>query len=59
MIRKETLYPSHRKAQGSSKDTVTFLGVRFYIDFEVSLVDKRFKGFRDWGGGAENEPDRG
>ena len=38
---------------------MTFLGVRFYIDFEVSLVDKRFKGFRDWGGGAENEPDRG
>ena len=45
--RKETLYPSYRKAQGSSKDTVTFLGVRFYIDFEESLVDKRFKGFRD------------
>ena len=38
---------------------MTFLGVRFYIGFEVSLVDKRFKGFRDWGGGAENEPDRG
>ena len=28
-------------------NTMTFLGVRFYIDFEVSLVDKRFKGFRD------------
>ena len=26
---------------------MTFFGVRFYIDFEVSLVDKRFKGFRD------------
>ena len=26
---------------------MTFLAVRFYIDFEVSLVDKRFKGFRD------------
>ena len=38
---------------------MTFLGVRFYIDFELSLVDKRFKGFRDWGGGAEKEPDRG
>ena len=42
---------------------MTFLGVRFYIDFEVSLVNKRFKGFRDCakvirgGGGDENEPD--
>ena len=29
---------------------MTFLGVRFYIDVYVSLVDKRFKGFRrrDW-----------
>ena len=26
---------------------MTFLEVRFYIDFEVSLVGKRFKGFRD------------
>ena len=26
---------------------MTLLEVRFYIDFEVSLVDKRFKGFRD------------
>ena len=46
-IRKETPSPSQRKAQGPSEDTVTFLGVRFYIDFEVSLVDKRFMGFRD------------
>ena len=46
-IRRETLSPSERKAQGSSEDTVTFLEVRFYIDFEVSLVGKRFKGFRD------------
>ena len=29
------------------EDTLTFLGVRFYIDFKVSLVDKRFKGFWD------------
>ena len=29
------------------EDTLTFLGVRFYIDFEVSLVDKTFKGFGD------------
>ena len=40
---------------------MTFLGVRFYIDFEESLVDKRFKGFRDSAiiirRGAENEPD--
>ena len=46
-IRKQILSPSQRKAQGSFEDTVTFLGVRFYIDFEVSLVDKRFKGFSD------------
>ena len=51
------------KAQGSAEDTVTFLGVRFYIDFEVSLVDKRFKGFRDCaiiirrGSWKYNEPD--
>ena len=36
-----------KKGPWSSKDTVTFLVVRFYIDFEVSLVDKRPKGFRD------------